>query len=84
VPGTSKAMGNRGNLYVNDFQRYPLAGSVDANGQAKLAEELIGAYFGGNESVDRIFSIRCTEKWPGEGLRYYYNDFARTSAFLRT
>jgi prepilin-type N-terminal cleavage/methylation domain-containing protein/prepilin-type processing-associated H-X9-DG protein len=69
------------NLYLNDFQRYPLAGAFDATGQVRLAEELIGAYFGGPDSAERVFNMRCRVKWPAEGLRYYYNDFARTVSF---
>jgi prepilin-type N-terminal cleavage/methylation domain-containing protein/prepilin-type processing-associated H-X9-DG protein len=61
-------------LYLDDFHRYPLAGSIDANGVGKAADDLIGAYLGQGYAWARV---RCYGKWPNAG-NYRYNDFART------
>src|SRR5688572_23236613 len=64
-------------LYLDDFHHYPLAGSMDASGEVKLADELIGAYLGKGYTWAQV---RCYGKWPNAGS-YRYNDFARTVSF---
>src|SRR5262245_2543432 len=56
-------------MYLDDFHKYPLLFSTDADGRGQMAEEVVALYFS-SRNPNFAWTMRCRQKWPGEGVLY--------------